>query len=179
LEIWAYCTVPACASVAEATGVEPVVSPPMLASGFNPRWLAARDLIYFRLHGTMDQTVWYGEGEHGGKYVALTINQLREAELGGAVVLVANCYGAGSPMIAELYRAGAAAVIAGEGPNYAAGSRVIGTDKLARGLIAGLRRGWPVGRALAAAKVKLAVTAWRGADRDALGFRIIERERSV
>lgn len=175
MDIWAYCTAPAREAVVEATGVEPLVSPPMTASEFNPRWLEGHGLLYFRLHGTVDQTVWYGEGPQGGLYVALTINQLREARLGGALVVVANCYGAQSPMVAELYRAGAGAVIAGDGPNYAAGGRVIGADKLAREVIAGLRGGRSVERALRIAKMKLLATAWRGPDRDALGFRVIER----
>ncbi len=175
MDIWAYCTAPAREAVAEATGVEPLVSPPMTASEFNPTWLEGHDVLYVRLHATVDQTVWYGEGPQGGLYVALTINQLREARLAGALVLVANCYGAKSPMVAELYRAGASAVIAGEGPNFAAGGRVIGADKLAREVIAGLGKGLSIERALRFAKVKLLTTAWRGPDRDALGFRIIER----
>lgn len=175
MDIWAYCTAPAREAVTKATGVEPVVSPPMTASEFDVRWLEGHDVLYFRLHGMVDQTVWYGEGSRGGLYVALTINQLREPRLGGALVVVANCYAAKSPMIAELYRAGASAVIAGEGPNFAAGRRVIGADKLAREVIAGLRGGRSIERALRVARMKLLATAWRGADRDALGFRVIER----
>jgi hypothetical protein len=175
MDVWGYCTAPAREAVAEATGVEPLVSPPMTASEFDVRWLEDHDVIYFRLHGTVDQTVWYGEGPQGGLYVALTITQLREARLGGALVVVANCYAARSPMVAELYRAGASAVIAGEGPNFAAGGRVIGADKLAREVIAGLGKGRSLERALRIAKMKLLATAWRRPDRDALGFRVIER----
>lgn len=175
LRIWAYCTAPAQRSVAEATGVEPLVSPPLTINEFDPLWLEGHDLLYFRLHGMSQATIWYGEGEGGALCPAFHVGLLEGVDLDGATVIVANCYGAESAMVQALYRAGAGAVVAGSGRNFAAGSRVVGADKLAREAIQGLRRGWPVLRALYIARLKLLSTAWRAADRDALEFRVIER----
>ena len=80
-----------------------------------------------------------------------------------------------SRCLQELYQAGARYVVGGSGPNYAAGERVIGADKLVRELIAGMQWGWPALRALYIARLKLLATAWRKADRDAMEFRVIER----
>lgn len=176
LRIQAYCTVPACRAVAEATGVAPLVSPPVTAETLDPAWLEGYDLLYFRLHGLENSDNWFGESKWGTPVLALTPEMLWGVDLSGTVVVVANCYGAQSPrMIGELYTAGARAVVAGRGPNYAAGRRVIGADKLVREMAKGLRRGWSPSRALYVARLKLLTTAWRAADRDALEFSIIER----
>lgn len=177
LRIWAYCTVPARRSVAEATGIEPLISPPMMAVEFDPGWMEGYDLLYFRLHGFGEATLWFGEGRDGKNCLALTASQVEQANLDGAVVVIGNCYGAHSPMITALYQAGASAVITGSGPNHAAGERVIGADKLVREVINGLRKGRTVARALYIAKLKLLTTAWRAADRDALEFCVIERRK--
>jgi hypothetical protein len=178
LRIWAYCTVPARRSVAEATGIEPLTSPPMTAVEFEPGWMEGHDLLYFRLHGLNEATLWFGEGRDGNHCLALTDSQIKQADLDGAVAVIGNCYGARSPMVKALYQAGASAVIAGSGENYAAGQRVIGADKLAREVIDGLRRGRSVTRALYIARLKLFMTVWRAADRDALEFRVIERRKT-
>ncbi|NIM51635.1 MAG: hypothetical protein GTO22_20710 [Gemmatimonadales bacterium] len=79
-------------------------------------------------------------------------------------------------MVAACYRAGASAVIAGPGPNYAAGKRVVGTDLLVKWLLYGLRLGLGPKRALQMARMRLKATSWRGPDRDALAFKIQQRE---
>lgn len=175
MRILAYCTLPAREAVKAATGVEPITSPPTTAGDFQAEWLSGHNLIYFRLHGVGQvYGTWFGEGLKRNLMPALDKRHIDAANLGGAVVILANCYGSTSPMVQELYQAGASCVIAGPGQNMAAGNRVIGTDKLARSVITAMRRGWPVKRALQWAKAQLLTTFWRVSDRDALGFRIME-----
>jgi len=182
VRVFAYCTELAKAAVGKATGVEPVTSPPLTASTFDPEWLEGRDVIYFRLHGMDGQAGWFGEGTGPlgfGKtqMLALGLGQLRDVNLGGAVVIVANCYGANDdPMVQALYDAGASAVIAGPGKNLALGDRVVGTDLLARWVIAGLAVGLSVKVALMGAKARLMASIWRRSDSDALEFKIMGRE---
>jgi hypothetical protein len=92
-------------------------------------------------------------------------------------VVIANCYGSQSTLPHLFYRAGAGHVIAGPGPNFAAGRRVIGTDKLVENIIKGIGRGWSPHNALKWAKAILMFGSWiRQADKDTLEFRIIERK---
>ena len=180
MRVFAYCTELAREAVGRATGVEPVTSPPLTASTFDPEWLEGRDVIYFRLHGDERQATsgqWFGEGQFMRTVPALGLEQLRGVDLGGAVVIVANCYGANDdPMVQALYEAGASAVIAGPGKNLALGERVVGTDLLARWVIAGLAVGLSVKVALMGAKARLMASIWRRSDSDALEFKIIGRE---
>lgn len=174
LKVFAYCTLPARWAVARATGVKPITSPPVLAGDFQPEWLEGYDLLYFRLHGLKwARGVWFGEDERGNHVPALEKRHLDVVDLSGAVVILANCYGFTSPMVREFYEAGARTVIAGPGPNMAAGWRVIGTDKLTRSIITCMKRGWAIERALQWAKAQLVTTIWRAADRDALEFEIM------
>jgi len=181
VRIFAYCTEAAREAVAAATGVEPVASPPTMASQFDVQWLEGYDLIYFRLHRILGRPGWYGEASRtnmavrGTMYpLALTRVQVNFADLGGAVVVVGNCFSAnGDPMVRALYGAGARLVIAGPGENVAAGNRVVGTDLLVKWLIRGMEWGMRAQRALEVARARLALTAWRGADRDAMAFAIV------
>jgi hypothetical protein len=176
MRIWAYCTAPAARSVAEATGVTPVTSPPATASNITSAALEGHDLLYFRLHGmNADVAAWFGESETGSIVPALEPCHVRGADLGGAAVVVANCFGFETLHRWPFYQSGASAVIAGPGPNYAARNRVVGADKLVRGLIAGLREGQTVERALAIARRALLFTCWRATDRDARQFEILTR----
>ena len=176
MKVFAYCTQPAKRAVQRATGVEPLTSPPYAAGNFLPQYLEWHDLLYFRLHGDRGTPgTWWGENRAGNRYDALTLSLVNQASLRGAVVVVANCYGADDdPMVGAFYRSGASFVIAGPGPNYAAGSRVIGTDLLVMWLIRFMNWGAEVERALQWAKARLLMTGWRTTDRDALAFRIIE-----
>jgi len=187
MNIFAYCTLPARDAVHKATGVEPITSPPMVAHEFDPKELQDRDLIYIRLHGFEDiGDTWFGEDLRGPRlpaslraaaikpWPALTREHLNGIDLGGAAVVLANCHGATSPMVPALYRAGAQAVVAGPGPNLAAGDQVVGTDTLVRWIILAVRCGLSIRRAVRVAKIRLATTAWRVSDRDALGFKIME-----
>jgi hypothetical protein len=136
------------------------------------------DLLYFRLHRIPGRVGWFGEGKEGKTPLALARSQVEAANLGGAVAVVANCYGADDPMVESLYLAGARAVIAGSGPNLAAGNRVVGTDLLVQWLIWGLWMGWSAGRALEVARGRLLLSAWRAADRDAFKFKVIKKKEA-
>jgi hypothetical protein len=147
----------------------------MTADQFDPECMRGYDVLYFRLHGTTASNLWFGESEDGSHCLALAAQQLCNVELDNPLVMIANCYAAESEMVQAFYRAGARYVVAGSGPNYAAGGRVIGTDKLVKKLISRLRRGYPALRALYIARLQLLTTVWRAADRDALEFRVVER----
>jgi len=179
----AYCTEIAAPAVRRALGVEPLTSPPLMASSFPRRKLRDLDMLYFRLHG-VGGAVWWGEGREGDKPTAFTPRCLSEADLGGCVVVVANCYGSDDPLAVALYKAGAEAVIAGAGPNYAAGDVVTGTDLLARWLRFGLALGLSVQWALRLARARLRLDVRRLAlplgdvvhpSGDALAFDVIDR----
>ena len=171
MRVFAYCTASARRAVSAATGVSPLSSPPVPAGMFEPRWLGGHDLLYFRLHGKPGANAWYNDAGSA----ALTEDQVLAADLGGAVVVVANCYGDGGPMVRALYAAGATAVIAGAGPNYAAVRRVVGADLLVRWVILGLRMGLGVDRALSLAQMRLKMSSWRASDRDAAQFVVLGR----
>lgn len=174
MRVFAYCVESAREAVQRATGVEPRTSPPLTADRFEPAWLEGHDLLYFRLHGLqLIADVWYNDA----RVAALYKGTVMQAHLGGAIVVVGNCHGAEQPAFVQtFYQAGAGAVIAGYGENVAAKKRVVGTDLLAQWLIGGLKAGLPLGYALLGAKARLAATVFRKSDRDAIGFRIVERE---
>lgn len=176
MRVFAYCTEEARVAVARATGVQPLTSPPLTAIDFRPEWLEGYDVLYFRLHGKQGQVGWYGDGQ-AGQPVALLSVHILSAHLAGCVAIVANCFGADNdPMVDALYRAGAEAVIAGPGKNKALGRKVVGPDLLVQWVICALRAGWTVPVALSVAKARLALTAFRESDADALGFKIVRKK---
>ena len=175
MKILAFCTYPARAAVRKATGVEPWTSPPYTTENIQPVHLEGYDLIYFRLHRMRTVPgLWFGEYPSGEMVQALNEYLLELTDLSGAIVVMANCYGATDPLVAQLYASGAGAVIAGPGPNYAHAERVIGADLLTRWLIRGLRIGLGLRAALGMAKARLRLTAQRRADKDALEFNLLE-----
>lgn len=172
MRIFAYCTASAIEAVESATCVEALTSPPMRVADFNPAWLEGHDLLYFRLHGVRGSSAWFGDAD----LPALVPAQVRVADLGGAVVVAANCWGAeNARMVQALYEAGASVVIAGGGLNLAAAGKVVGTDLLVQWVIRMLRVGLRIEQALRVARVRLALTGWRESDRDAARFKIVRR----
>lgn len=124
MNVFSYC----CASFAEssrrAVGASSLLSPPVSSASFDPAWLEGHDLIYLDLHGEPGEAFWRGDG----RIIALTADQVLQADLGRAVVFATNCYlaDAGSPMMEALLEAGARYVIGGEGPNWANTKRPAG-----------------------------------------------------
>lgn len=178
MNVLAYCTYIAREAVRKATGTEPLTSPPYDIANLPVLIFGNRDVIYFRLHGLpLARGTWYGDGP-GGASPAMNADLVRRMSLDGAIVVIANCYGSDDPMVAALYGAGASAVIAGPGRNYASGERVIGTDLLVRWLIVGLRLRLGLCGALRLARTRLGLTSYRRADKDALEFQLIARRQT-
>jgi hypothetical protein len=174
MDVFAYCTQAAREAVKNALGVDPVTSPP--TGDLDPAQLAGHDLIYIRLHGIDGlPDVWFGEGDDGNQIEALTAETVRRSNVGGAVVVIASCNGADSEFPEAFYAAGASAVIAGSGPNYAAAQRVIGADLLARYILNLMEAGIGTKKALFLSKARLALSSYRAADADAMKFKLMEK----
>ncbi|MCC6192051.1 MAG: hypothetical protein IT318_23730 [Anaerolineales bacterium] len=108
--------------------MQPLTSPPVFLDSFDPHVLDERRFLFFKLHGLEGQPYWYGDGA----VTACSAEQLRTARLDGAMAFAANCWGGvGSPMVQALLAAGAAAVVTGEGLNWAGTRRVDGIDVMA------------------------------------------------
>ena len=179
MRIFAYC----CASFEDVTrraaGVQPLTCPPVTASSLGPSDLGGYDLLYFDLHGHPLQPFWQGDG----RTVALTAQQVREADLNGTVVFILSCYLADqeSPMLDALLDAGARYVVGGDGENWEGPGSLFGAGLLGlwfRRLLA-----WrvPPLRALALAKKRVewgmtGKASKRLAAKDTLQFRAYYRE---
>lgn len=165
-------------SVWRAAGVVPLTSPPVTMGTFRARKLEGYDFLYFKLHGLPGQPYWYGD-----RFLCtvLSAEQLRQADLSGAVVFVANCHlysfeggeYVQGPMLRALLDAGARAVVGGPGTNYAARVRVFGADLL--GMVFRLALG--TGRvkpaeALSVAKARLRQCRQDKVMRDTLEFEV-------
>ena len=179
MRVFAYC----CASFRDITrkaaGVKPLLSPPTSALDFDPAYLEGRDLLYFDLHGHQYQSFWWGDGHT----VALTAQQIRGANLDGAIVFALSCYLAdeSSPMLDALLDAGARYVVGGDGRNWAGGRQALmGAGLLGLWFRRLLARGMPPLSALAWAKRRVGLSAVkrgkRLAAKDTLEFRAYYRE---
>lgn len=142
LRTFAYCCQSFVKSVARASGVRPLLAPPMTMKKFEPaagQWLGGKDFIYFKLHGLPNQSFWYGDDW----VTALHTSSFREVSLAETVVFVANCYLPESPFLPELLWSHAT-VIGGSGPNFGGyGRGLLGADLLGytvRKLLQGGRR---------------------------------------
>ena len=134
---------------------------------------------YIRLHGlngsagrlyAVDGPVWS---------VALSVDQVRDLDLDQHVIISGCCYALESDFPKAFLDAGASAFIGGSGYNYAAASdRTIGADTLAKWVTKGLSNGLTIGAAFSLARMRLLLTSWRMADRDARQFELIERSQT-
>jgi hypothetical protein len=174
MQTFAYCAASFRQSVATAAGVDPLLSPPTVAESFSPLALEGYDLLYFKLHGLPDECYWYGD-----RWVtALRADQILAANLTGTVVFAANCHlnAHQGPMLHALLDAGARAVIAGSGTNYAMSSRVYAADLLGLWVRRALQLHASPPLALALARARLALIPRQDlATRDAMNFRIFTR----
>lgn len=123
---------------------ELLTAPPLSADTFDVAALADRKIVYFKLHGLPEQPFWYD----ARWATALTAEQIARSELGGAIVVVANCFALGGPMEEALLLAGAAAVLGDADEAYGRRRSLGETDLLCQLLIDQLRLGWAVGDAL-------------------------------
>lgn len=114
--------------------MEPVTFPPMTYDRFRPEMLEpGRDeamspgggavsdrrsrprLLYLKFHGLPDQPYLYGDEWA----TAISATQIRGADLAGVVVYAPTCWLPQTPVLTALLEAGAEAVIAGYGSNFA------------------------------------------------------------
>lgn len=132
-------------SAAAVAGVVPLTSPPVSLADFDPHHLEGHALLFFKLHGQLGDSFWYGDGA----VAACSAEQLGQARLSGALVFAANCWGGpASPMVQALLAAGAASVVTGEGVNYAGVNQVDGADVIGFAWARLVQAGLPADRAL-------------------------------
>lgn len=180
MNVLSYC----CASFRGAThlasGVRPLVCPPVTWYTFPVGSLAGQDLIYLDLHGRPGDAQWYGDND----VVALNEHQVRRMDLSGVTVFAVNCYlgDTDSPMLDALLDAGARAVIGGSGENFAGENRLLGASLLGYWFRRAMEWHRPPEVALTVAKRALWLTrlwarspAHRQATDDALAFRVFVR----
>lgn len=177
MQTLAYCAASFTQSVHQASGVKPLVSPPMVAEDFNPLWLTGHKFLYFKLHGLQDQPFWYGDNY----LTALTATQIKSVNLAGTTVFVANCYLVGkqgqSPMLDALLSAGAQAVLGGPGLNYSRSQSVDGADLLGQAFRIALSINFSPATAFKIAKFRLQATMRHDSTiQDTLQFRLFQRQ---
>ena len=131
---------------------------------------------YIRLHGINGSPDLLYAENGPLRSVALSVDQVRDLDLDQNVIISGCCYALESDFPKAFLDAGASAFIGGSGENYAAGSaRTIGADTLAKWVTKGLSNGLTIGAAFSLARMRLLLTSWRMADRDARQFELIER----
>lgn len=176
MRIFAYCDQAFANSMRWVAGVEPATSPPTTCDTFEPGWLEERDLIVIDLHGERGLDYWYAivDGPIPERIVALRADQIRQADLDGAVIFATSCYlgEEDSPMLQALLDAGAGTVIGGAGENWAGARKVAGAGLLALFFRMFLEAGVSPLKALHTAKQSMQIVAKNSqAKRDALAFR--------
>jgi hypothetical protein len=183
----AYCSAPYEESTRQAAGVQPACCPPLSAdNGGLSRLLqemAVAEFVYLDLHGFEgDRTTLYGGGDCQWT-PALRVDQVRGLRLDRSVVVFAtSCYFPDSEFLEAFLNAGARAVIAGRGQNFAARRAVKGAALLGLWLRRGLSWGLSPGAALALAKTRSRLQFGPGAAtsiRDALEFELWPRSASA
>lgn len=146
---FAFCAESLQESAGMTAGVSPLTSPPTVLSTFDPHVLEGHALLFFKLHGALGSSFWYGDGG----VPACSAQQLASARLNGVLVFAANCWGGPqAPMVQALMSAGAAAVVTGEGLNYAGTTMIDGCDIIGIVWRALLEIGADASRALLVAK---------------------------
>lgn len=121
-------------------------------------------LVYLCLHGLEGQDYLWGDNWAN----AMAAEQIAQADLRGAVVYLAVCWGVG-PISAAFLEAGASAVIADEDKNYTGVLAPTGANGLGRLVLRGLRRGETAEVALARARDQYARQARDARDLALLG----------
>lgn len=170
MRVLAYCSAGFADATARATGVYPLLSPPLSAATIHPVMLRGYDLLWFDFHGRDAAAQW----DNNDGMVAITAEQIRRAELLGCTVFTTACWAGerDSPMLHAFLAAGARYVVAGAGPNWSGAQRVSGAARLGRWLRIGM--GWGLGTpaALGVARTMLRMTSNTEPTKDSLRFEI-------
>jgi hypothetical protein len=181
VNIFAYCDQSFENSMRWVAGVQPVTCPPVNGESFDLAWLENQELVLIDLHGERGLDYWYAVTEEGGiphRIVALRAEQIRQADLDGAICFATSCYlgEEDSPMLAALLDAGASYVIAGAGKNYAGERKMAGAGLLGLFFRMFLEAGASPPKSLATAKDSLRLVARnKQAREDALAFQAFKR----
>lgn len=134
METFALAARPFAVSTWLAAGAWPRTAPPWRAETADRAAMESADLVYLCLHGEGD--AWYG----GDWTRALTVAQLRDMDLSGAIVYLAGCFGVG-PMASAVIDARARAVIGDRSGQFAGYLRPTGSNALGRLVVRALRSG--------------------------------------
>lgn len=128
-----------------------------------PNWAHA-DFVYIDLHGRPDDPEWlYAEDQR--------VLHVRDVEdLPQRVVFATTCYLPQTEFYDALRRR--STLICGDGENYGLRDRAIGAPLLALWFRRVYEKTYDIDLSLRIAKFRVALTAWRMADRDALEFKI-------
>jgi len=156
--------------VRRVAGVEPVLSPPVSFSAFDPGFLEGSDFVYIKLHGKPKEPYWYNADWE----TVCNAYQIAAADLRGAVVVVGACHVPNSPMLDALKSTGARAVIYGDGENYSIPGRVGGADRLALYVRYGLTFGMSPLFAFWFARMRFKFKPRNKVTLDTLNFEILE-----
>jgi hypothetical protein len=148
-----------------------ITSPPTTFDTFEPAMISGADLLYLKLHGLPKQAYLYGDG----LVTACSANQIAQANLTDCIVFAAVCHLPETPFMPALFHAGARAVVAGHGSNYAARTRVYGADMLGMLFRRLLQLKVPPALAFRFAKAKMARGRQDRYTRDALQFQYHSR----
>lgn len=158
--------------VVRGLGAEVVVCPPDDATTLTAKRLQGYDALYIDLHG-LAGTGYLLAGK-AQDLPALSVNEVRQADLKGVVVFATTCFLPQTPFL-QAFRDAGATVIAGEGENFGGRWTLSGAQSLARAVFEGLAR--QAGDALATftgalERVRGQQTRHKQAQADALTFRL-------
>lgn len=143
-----------------AAGAWPVSFPPGRMDTFDPAILTGRDLIYVCLHGLRGQPYLYGDKFE----TALSAEQIRSVDVGGAVVYLAGCFGEG-PIADAFLEAGASAVVGDRDQTWAGAYWPMGSNRLGRLFVRGIRQGGDADAAYRFARARFSATSTDVRDR--------------
>lgn len=154
----------------KAAGVDPLLPP------FRERIVCENGFVYIDMHGYReDRAFWCGADGPVPARVLTAAQVQRLCILSGSVVFATTCYlgDDDSPLRDALFDAGAAAVIAGAGVNYATGKRPAYAARLGQFVRYGLSLGFSAERALGLAKILVLYTQYGGLARsDTMQFMV-------
>lgn len=167
----AFCAKAFTSSVQLAAGVQPVTSPPITCKTFSPDLLSGADFLYVKLHGLAAQAFWYGDH----LLAAVSAKQIATCELTDAIIFAPNCHLPESPMLAALFSAGAKAILAGPGLDYATPQTVEASDVLGQCFHKLIGLGYRPQLAYRAARLHFYSKPKSPRIKDTLGFKLYQR----
>ena len=130
-----------------------LTSPPIFAGTFSPDWFQGYEFIYLDIHGQPSSVYLYSGPNQ--EWAALSLKTVEAARIDGAVIFATTCFLPETKFLEAFLKAGARAVVAGEGENYAGRQNPAGAQSLAGQFLRQLKSGLSPETALEQAKIKL------------------------